>query len=149
MKYLNLNRTSESIVFMDLAKFGYKDFLSLDVTASLMIALCSCYSFFSDNTSILLIHRVSSSFILSEVVDLPKTTSLAKLRAKVGRRLVMRYTIPIKLQVALYSTTHHLTVNTFINSGHNSKSLNFNKPERTSSFEVVQIFVFGDITLRF
>jgi TonB-linked SusC/RagA family outer membrane protein len=130
--------------FYGLAKFGYKDFLFLDVTGRNDWSSALATPFSVDNTSFFY-PSVSSSFILSEVIDLPKTISFAKLRASWAQ--VGNDTNPYQTTSAFIAQTPFNGQPTFSNS-----DIIANpdlQPERTSSFEVgADIRLFGD-QLRF
>lgn len=126
--------------FYGLAKFGYKDFLFLDITGRNDWSSALATPFSVDNTSFFY-PSVSSSFILSEVVDLPKTISFAKLRASWAQ--VGNDTNPYQTTGAFVAQTPYNGQPTFSNS---NIIANPNlQPERTSSFEVgADIRLFGD-----
>ena len=63
-----------------IAKFGYKNFLFLDITGRNDWSSALATPFSVDNTSFFY-PSISSSFIISEVFDLPSQVSFAKLRA--------------------------------------------------------------------
>ena len=130
--------------FYGLAKFGYKDFLFLDITGRNDWSSALATPFSVDNTSFFY-PSASSSFILSEVVDLPKTISFAKLRASWAQ--VGNDTNPYQTTGAFVAQTPFNGQPTFSNS---DIIANPNlQPERTSSFEVgADIRLFGD-QLRF
>ena len=130
--------------FYGLAKFGYKDFLFLDVTGRNDWSSALATPFSVDNTSFFY-PSVSSSFILSEVVDLPKTISFAKLRASWAQ--VGNDTNPYQTTGAFVAQTPFNGQPTFSNS---NTIANANlQPESTSSFEVgADVRLFGD-QLRF
>ena len=130
--------------FYGLAKFGYKDFLFLDITGRNDWSSALATPISVDNTSFFY-PSVSSSFILSEVVDLPKTISFAKLRASWAQ--VGNDTNPYQTTGAFVAQTPYNGQPTFSNS---NIIANPNlQPERTSSFEVgADIRLFGD-QLRF
>ncbi len=130
--------------FYSLAKFGYKDFLFLDVTGRNDWSSALATPFSVDNTSFFY-PSVSSSFILSEVVDLPKTISFAKLRASWAQ--VGNDTNPYQTTGAFVAQTPFNGQPTFSNS---NTIANANlQPESTSSFEVgADVRLFGD-QLRF
>ena len=130
--------------FYGLAKFGYKDFLFLDVTGRNDWSSALATPFSVDNTSFFY-PSVSSSFILSEVVDLPKIISFAKLRASWAQ--VGNDTNPYQTTGAFVAQTPFNGQPTFSNS---NTIANANlQPESTSSFEVgADVRLFGD-QLRF
>ena len=126
--------------FYGLAKFGYKNYLFLDVTGRNDWSSALATPFSVENTSFFY-PSVSSSFILSEVVDLPKTISLAKLRASWAQ--VGNDTNAYQTTSAFVAQTPFNGLPTFSNS---DIIANPNlQPERTSSFEVgADIRLFGD-----
>ncbi|WP_324024701.1 SusC/RagA family TonB-linked outer membrane protein [Maribacter sp. BPC-D8] len=130
--------------FYGLAKFGYKDFLFLDITGRNDWSSALAAPFSVDNTSFFY-PSVSSSFILSEVVDLPKVISFAKLRASWAQ--VGNDTNPYQTTGAFVAQTPFNGQPTFSNS---NTIANANlQPELTSSFEVgADVRFFGD-QLRF
>ncbi|WP_299798755.1 SusC/RagA family TonB-linked outer membrane protein [uncultured Maribacter sp.] len=130
--------------FYGLAKFGYKDFLFLDVTGRNDWSSALATPFSVDNTTFFY-PSVSSSFILSEVVDLPKGISFAKLRASWAQ--VGNDTNPYQTTGAFVAQTPFNGQPTFSNS---NTIANANlQPELTSSFEVgADVRLFGD-QLRF
>ncbi|SHJ59405.1 TonB-linked outer membrane protein, SusC/RagA family [Maribacter aquivivus] len=126
--------------FYGLAKFGYKDYLFLDVTGRNDWSSALATPFSVDNTSFFY-PSVSSSFILSEVVDLPKAISFAKLRASWAQ--VGNDTNPYQTTGAFVAQTPFNGQPTFSNS---NTIANANlQPELTSSFEVgADVRLFGD-----
>lgn len=130
--------------FYGLAKFGYKNYLFLDITGRNDWSSALATPFSVDNTSFFY-PSVSSSFIISEVFDLPKTVSFAKLRASWAQ--VGNDTNPYQTTSAFVAQTPFNGLPTFSNS-----DIIANpdlQPERTSSFEVgADIRLFGD-QLRF
>ncbi|WP_339652812.1 SusC/RagA family TonB-linked outer membrane protein [uncultured Maribacter sp.] len=130
--------------FYGLAKFGYKDFLFLDITGRNDWSSALATPFSVGNTSFFY-PSVSSSFILSEVIDLPKAISFAKLRASWAQ--VGNDTNPYQTTGAFVAQTPYNGQPTFSNS-----DIIANpdlQPERTSSIEVgADIRLFGD-QLRF
>ncbi|WP_339835423.1 SusC/RagA family TonB-linked outer membrane protein [uncultured Maribacter sp.] len=130
--------------FYGLAKFGYKNYLFLDITGRNDWSSALATPFSVDNTSFFY-PSVSSSFILSEVFDLPKTISFAKLRASWAQ--VGNDTNPYQTTSTFVAQTPFNGLPTFSNS-----DIIANpdlQPERTSSFEVgADIRLFGD-QLRF
>ncbi|WP_299318459.1 SusC/RagA family TonB-linked outer membrane protein [uncultured Maribacter sp.] len=126
--------------FYSLAKFGYKDYLFLDVTGRNDWSSALATPFSVDNTSFFY-PSVSSSFILSEVVDLPKAISFAKLRASWAQ--VGNDTNPYQTTGAFVAQTPFNGQPTFSNS---NTIANANlQPELTSSFEVgADVRLFGD-----
>lgn len=130
--------------FYGLAKFGYKNYLFLDITGRNDWSSALATPFSVDNTSFFY-PSVSSSFIISEVFDLPKTVSFAKLRASWAQ--VGNDTNPYQTTSAFVAQTPFNGLPTFSNS-----DIIANpdlQPESTSSFEVgADIRLFGD-QLRF
>ncbi|QCX01841.1 SusC/RagA family TonB-linked outer membrane protein [Aggregatimonas sangjinii] len=130
--------------FYGIAKFGYKDFLFVDVTGRNDWSSVLATPFSVDNTSFFY-PSVSSSFILSNVVDLPELVSFAKLRASWAQ---------VGNDTNAYQTTGAFVAQTPFNgqptfSNQNSIANPNLRPERTSSFEVgADIRFFGD-QLRF
>ena len=126
--------------FYGLAKFGYKNFLYVDVTGRNDWSSALATPFSVDNTSFFY-PSVSSSFILSEVVGLPKAVSFAKLRASWAQ--VGNDTNPYQTTGAFVAQTPFNGQPTFSNS---TTIANPNlQPERTSSFEVgADVRLFGD-----
>lgn len=130
--------------FYGIAKFGYKDFLFVDVTGRNDWSSALATPFSVDNTSFFY-PSVSSSFILSNVVDLPKAISFAKLRASWAQ--VGNDTNPYQTSGAFVAQTPFNGQPTFSNQ--NTIANPNLKPERTSSFEVgADLRFFGD-QLRF
>ena len=114
-----------------IAKFGYKDFLFVDVTGrnDWSSALATPYSV--ANTSFFY-PSVSGSFILSNVTELPQFFSFAQLRASWAQ--VGNDTDPYQTTGAFVSQTPYMSQPTF--SDQNIISNPNLKPERTTSFEV-------------
>lgn len=130
--------------FYGLAKFGYKDFLFLDITGRNDWSSALATPSSVDNTSFFY-PSFSSSFILSEVIDLPKVVSFAKLRASWAQ--VGNDTNPYQTTGAFVAQTPFNSQPTFSNS--NTIANPNLRPERTSSLEVgTDIRLFGD-QLRF
>lgn len=130
--------------FYGIAKFGYKDFLFADVTGRNDWSSALATPFSVDNTSFFY-PSVSSSFILSNVVDLPQVISFAKLRASWAQ--VGNDTNPYQTSGAFVAQTPFNGQPTFSNQ--NTIANPNLKPERTSSFEVgADLRFFGD-QLRF
>jgi hypothetical protein len=126
--------------FYGLVKFGYKDFLFLDVTGRNDWSSALATPFSVENTSFFY-PSVSSSFILSEVVDLPQSISFAKLRASWAQ--VGNDTNPYQTTSAFVSQTPFNSQPTFSNS--NTIANPNLQPERTASIEVgADIRLFGD-----
>ena len=130
--------------FYGLAKIGYKDFLFLDVTGRNDWSSALATPFSVDNTSFFY-PSVSSSFIVSKVVNLPEVISFAKLRASWAQ--VGNDTDPYQTTGAFVAQTPFNGQPTFSNS---NTIANANlQPESTSSFEVgADVRLFGD-QLRF
>jgi TonB-linked SusC/RagA family outer membrane protein len=130
--------------FYGLAKFGYKDFLFLDITGRNDWSSALATPFSVDNTSFFY-PSFSSSFILSEVVELPKAISFAKLRASWAQ--VGNDTNPFQTTGAFVAQTPFNGQPTFSNQ--NTIANPNLRPETTSSFEVgADLRFFGD-QLRF
>lgn len=126
--------------FYGLAKFGYKDFLFLDITGRNDWSSALATPFSVDNTSFFY-PSISSSFILSEIVDLPQAVSFAKLRA--GWAQVGNDTNPYQTTGAFVAQTPFNGQPTF--SDQNIIANPNLKPEQTSSFEVgADVRLFGD-----
>jgi len=117
--------------FYGIAKFGYKDFLFLDVTGRNDWSSALATPFSVDNTSFFY-PSVSSSFIISELIELPKAMSFAKLRASWAQ--VGNDTNPYQTTGAFVAQTPFNGQPTF--SDQNTIANPNLKPERTSSFEV-------------
>ena len=123
-----------------IAKFGYKGFLFLDVTGRNDWSSALATPFSVDNTSFFY-PSVSTSFLLSEITELPEIISLAKLRASWAQ--VGNDTNPYQTTGAFVSQTPFNGQPTF--SDQNVIANPNLKPERTSSFEVgADIRFFGD-----
>ncbi|MDP5231982.1 MAG: SusC/RagA family TonB-linked outer membrane protein [Cellulophaga sp.] len=130
--------------FYGIAKFGYKNFLYLDVTGRNDWSSALATPFSVDNTSFFY-PSVSSSFILSEVVELPSTISFAKIRASWAQ--VGNDTNPYQTTGAFVAQTPFNGQPTFSNQ--NTIANPNLRPESTSSFEIgADIRFFGD-QLRF
>jgi TonB-linked SusC/RagA family outer membrane protein len=126
--------------FYGLAKFGYKNYLFLDITGRNDWSSALATPFSVDNTAFFY-PSFSSSFILSEVVDFPQAVSFAKLRASWAQ--VGNDTNPYQTTGAFISQTPFNGQPTFSNS--NTIANPNLEPERTSSFEVgADIRLFGD-----
>lgn len=126
--------------FYGLAKFGYKDFLFLDITGRNDWSSALATPFSVDNTSFFY-PSISSSFILSEIVDLPQAVSFAKLRASWAQ--VGNDTNPYQTTGAFIAQTPFNGQPTF--SDQNVIANPNLRPEQTSSFEVgADIRLFGD-----
>ena len=130
--------------FYGLAKVGYKDFLYLDITGRNDWSSALATPFSADNTSFFY-PSVSSSFILSNVVDLPKVISFAKLRASVAQ--VGNDTNPFQTSGTFVSQTAVNSQPTFSNQDF-IPNPNL-KPERTTSYEFGVDFRFFKDRLNF
>lgn len=126
--------------FYGLLKLGYKDFLFLDITGRNDWSSALATPFSVDNTSFFY-PSVSSSFILSEIVDVPQFISFAKLRASWAQ--VGNDTNPYQTTSAFVAQTPFNGQPTFSNQ--NAIANPNLQPERTSSFEVgADLRFFGD-----
>ncbi|MEZ4809871.1 MAG: SusC/RagA family TonB-linked outer membrane protein [Allomuricauda sp.] len=126
--------------FYGLAKFGYKDFLFLDITGRNDWSSALATPFSVDNTSFFY-PSVSTSFILSEVVQLPTSISFAKLRASWAQ--VGNDTNPYQTTGAFVAQTPFNGQPTF--SEQNIIANPNLKPEQTSAIEVgADIRFWGD-----
>ncbi|TDS18665.1 TonB-linked SusC/RagA family outer membrane protein [Maribacter caenipelagi] len=114
-----------------LAKLGYKDYLFLDITGRNDWSSALATPFSVDNTSFFY-PSVSSSFILSNTVNLPQVISFAKLRASWAQ--VGNDTDPYQTTGAFVAQTPFNGQPTFSNS--NTIANADLQPEQTSSFEV-------------
>ncbi|EAS20991.1 putative outer membrane protein [Flavobacteria bacterium BBFL7] len=113
------------------AKAGYKNFLYLDVTARNDWSSALATPFTADNTSFFY-PSVSTSFILSNVVDLPKVIDFAKIRASYAQ--VGNDTDPYQTQGTFISQTSVNSQPTFTNQDFiPNQNL---RPETTSSVEL-------------
>lgn len=130
--------------FYGLAKFGYKDFLFLDITARNDWSSALATPFSVDNTSFFY-PSFSSSFILSEVVDLPQAVSFAQLRASWAQ--VGNDTNPYQTTGAFVAQTPFNGQPTFSNQ--NTIANPNLRPETTSSFEIGADLRFFSDQLRF
>lgn len=130
--------------FYGLAKIGYKDFLFLDVTGRNDWSSALATPFSVDNTSFFY-PSVSSSFIVSKVLNLPEVISFAKLRASWAQ--VGNDTDPYQTTGAFVAQTPFNGQPTFSNSNiiANADLV----PELTSSFEVGADLRFFNDQLRF
>jgi TonB-linked SusC/RagA family outer membrane protein len=130
--------------FYGIAKFSYINFLYLDITGRNDWSSALATPFSVDNTSFFY-PSISSSFILSEVVELPRTISFAKLRASWAQ--VGNDTNPYQTTGAFVAQTPFNGQPTFSNQ--NTIANPNLRPESTSSFEVgADLRFFGD-QLRF
>ncbi len=126
--------------FYGLVKLGYKDFLFLDITGRNDWSSALATPFSVDNTSFFY-PSVSSSLILSEVVNLPQTVSYVQLRASWAQ--VGNDTNPYQTTGAFVAQTPFNGQPTFSNQ--NTIANPNLQPERTSSFEVgADLRFFGD-----
>ncbi len=117
--------------FYGLAKFGYKEFLYLDITGRNDWSSALATPFSVDNTSFFY-PSFSGSFIVSEIIDMPQAVSFAKLRASWAQ--VGNDTNPYQTTGAFVAQTPFNGQPTFSNQ---DIIANPNlQPERTSSFEV-------------
>ncbi|WP_194850009.1 SusC/RagA family TonB-linked outer membrane protein [Nonlabens antarcticus] len=125
--------TSEKRInsFYAFAKAGYKNFLYLDVTARNDWSSALATPFTADNTSFFY-PSVSTSFILSNVVDLPRVIDFAKIRASYAT--VGNDADPYQTQGTFLSQTPVNSQPTFTNQDF-IPNANL-KPERTSSVEL-------------
>ncbi|WP_116771624.1 SusC/RagA family TonB-linked outer membrane protein [Maribacter litoralis] len=114
-----------------LAKLGYKDYLFVDITGRNDWSSALATPFSVDNTSFFY-PSVSSSFILSNTVNLPQVISFAKLRASWAQ--VGNDTDPYQTTGAFVAQTPFNGQPTFSNS--NTIANADLQPEQTSSFEV-------------
>ncbi|WP_438961563.1 SusC/RagA family TonB-linked outer membrane protein [Nonlabens sp.] len=113
------------------AKANYKNFLYLDVTARNDWSSALATPFTADNTSFFY-PSVSSSFILSNVVDLPKVVDFVKVRASYAQ--VGNDTDPFQTQGTFISQTPVNSQPTFTNQDFiPNQNL---RPETTSSIEL-------------
>ncbi|MEP3089791.1 MAG: TonB-dependent receptor, partial [Nonlabens ulvanivorans] len=113
------------------AKAGYKNFLYLDITARNDWSSALATPFTADNTSFFY-PSVSTSFILSNVVDLPKVIDFAKIRASYAQ--VGNDTDPYQTQGTFISQTPVNAQPTFTNQDFiPNQNL---RPETTSSVEL-------------
>jgi len=114
-----------------IAKFGYKDFLFLDITGRNDWSSALATPFSVDGTSFFY-PSVSSSFIISEVAKLPKAISFAKLRTSIAQ--VGNDTSPYQTSGAFVSQTPFNGLPTFSNQNFITNS-NL-RPEQTTAFEI-------------
>lgn len=130
--------------FYGLAKLGYKDYLFLDITGRNDWSSALATPFSVDNVSFFY-PSVSASFILSNVTELPKAISFAKLRASYAQ--VGNDTNP-------YQTTGAFVAQTPFNGQPTFSDQNFIanpnlRPEQTAALEFgADVRFFGD-QLRF
>jgi TonB-linked SusC/RagA family outer membrane protein len=116
--------------FYGIAKFGYKNYLYVDITGRNDWSSALATPFSIDGTSFFY-PSVSSSFILSNFIALPESISFAKLRASVAQ--VGNDTNPYQTSGAFVSQTTFNGQATFSNQDFipNAKL----KPELTTSYE--------------
>lgn len=112
-------------------KLGYKDFLYLDVTGRNDWSSALATPFSVDGTSFFY-PSISTSFILSNVTELPKSVSFAKLRASVAQ--VGNDTNPFQTAGAFISQTPFNSQPTFSNQNF-IPNANL-KPEITTAYEI-------------
>ncbi|MGF1558611.1 MAG: SusC/RagA family TonB-linked outer membrane protein [Flavobacteriaceae bacterium] len=130
--------------FYGIAKFGYKNFLYVDLTGRNDWSSALATPFSVDNTAFFY-PSVSSSLLLSEIVQLPKIISFAKLRSSWAQ--VGNDTNPYQTTGAFVAETPFNGQPTFSNQ--NTIANPNLRPERTSSLEFgADIRFFGD-QLRF
>jgi TonB-linked SusC/RagA family outer membrane protein len=113
-----------------IAKFGYKDYLYIDITGRNDWSSALATPFSVDGTSFFY-PSVSTSFILSNATELPKSISFAKLRASVAQ--VGNDTNPYQTSGAFVSQTTFNGQPTFSNQNF-IPNANL-KPEVTTSYE--------------
>ena len=114
-----------------LVKLGYKDYLYLDVTGRNDWSSALATPFSVSGTSFFY-PSLSSSFIISNIINLPKSISFAKLRASVAQ--VGNDTSPYQTSGAFVSQTPYNSQPTFSNQNF-IPNANL-KPEQTTSYEV-------------
>lgn len=114
-----------------LVKLGYKDYLYLDITGRNDWSSALATPFSVSGTSFFY-PSLSSSFIISNIIDLPKPISFAKLRASVAQ--VGNDTSPYQTSGAFVSQTPYNSQPTFSNQNF-IPNANL-KPEQTTSYEV-------------
>lgn len=130
--------------FYGLAKFGYKDYLFLDITGRNDWSSALATPFSVDNVSFFY-PSVSTSFILSNITELPQAISFAKLRASYAQ--VGNDTNPYQTTGAFIAQTPFNGQPTF--SDQNLIANPNLRPEQTAAIEVgADIRFFGD-KLRF
>ena len=113
-----------------LLKLGYKDFLYVDVTGRNDWSSALATPFSNDNTSFFY-PSLSTSFVMSKVVSLPKVVSFFKLRASVAQ---------VGNDTNAYQTSGSFVSRTPINSQPTFSNQNFIpnpnlKPESTTAYE--------------
>ncbi|VXA92750.1 SusC/RagA family TonB-linked outer membrane protein [Flavobacterium sp. 9AF] len=114
-----------------LVKLGYKDYLYLDITGRNDWSSALATPFSVSGTSFFY-PSLSSSFVISNIIDLPKPISFAKLRASVAQ--VGNDTSPYQTSGAFVSQTPYNSQPTFSNQNF-IPNANL-KPEQTTSYEV-------------
>ncbi|SRX54366.1 SusC/RagA family TonB-linked outer membrane protein [Aequorivita sp. CIP111184] len=117
--------------FYGVAKFGFRDFAYLDITARNDWSSALATPFSVDGTSFFY-PSASLSFILSNAVKLPSAISFAKLRASIAQ--VGNDTSPYQTSRAFVSQTPYLGQPTF--SDQNFIPNANLKPEQVTSYEV-------------
>ncbi|QXP77596.1 MULTISPECIES: SusC/RagA family TonB-linked outer membrane protein [Winogradskyella] len=130
--------------FYGITKLGYKDFLFLDITGRNDWSSALATPFSVDGTSFFY-PSISSSFILSNVVELPTAISFAKLRASVAQ--VGNDTSAYQTSGAFVSQTPYNSQPTFSDQDF-IPNANL-KPESTTSYEFGADLRFLDNRLRF
>ncbi|WP_178983312.1 SusC/RagA family TonB-linked outer membrane protein [Winogradskyella helgolandensis] len=130
--------------FYGITKLGYKDFLFLDITGRNDWSSALATPFSVDGTSFFY-PSISSSFILSNVVELPNAVSFAKLRASVAQ--VGNDTSAYQTSGAFVSQTPYNSEPTFSDQDF-IPNANL-KPESTTSYEFGTDLRFLDNRLRF
>jgi len=114
-----------------IAKFGYKDYLFVDITGRNDWSSALATPFSIDGTSFFY-PSVSSSFILSNYTELPSAISFAKLRASIAQ--VGNDTNPYQTSGAFVSQTPFNGQPTFSNQDFIPNSIL--RPEITTSYEL-------------
>ncbi len=114
-----------------IAKFGYKDFLFLDITGRNDWSSALATPFSVDGTSFFY-PSVSTSFVLSNFTELPEVFSFAKLRASVAQ---------VGNDTGAYQTSGAFVSQTPFNGQPTFSDQNFIpnsnlRPEQTTSFEI-------------
>ena len=129
--------------FYGITKLGYKDYLFLDITGRNDWSSALATPFSVDGTSFFY-PSISSSFILSNVTELPNIISFAKLRASVAQ--VGNDTSAYQTSGAFVSQTPYNSEPTFSDQDF-IPNANL-KPERTTSYEIGTDLRFLDNKLR-
>lgn len=114
-----------------IAKFGYKNYLYVDITGRNDWSSALATPFSVDGTSFFY-PSISTSFILSNYTELPESISFAKLRASVAQ--VGNDTNPYQTSGAFVSQTAYNSQPTFSNQDF-IPNANL-KPELTTSYEI-------------